>query len=62
MEKNVLEMVESYLSGALIVEPQYESDHMRGYFGAIKNVKKHLDWLKEIYGLTPKQEERIVTE
>lgn len=56
MEKYALENIEAYLLGALNEETNYDSDHMKGYFAAIRNVKAHLDFCKECFGLTPAEE------
>ncbi len=52
MEKLVLEMLEAYIRGSLGEESKYESDHMKGYFAGIKAIQKHLEFEKEIFGLS----------
>jgi hypothetical protein len=56
MEKILIEMLEAYLDGSLSIEKDFNSEHMRGYFAAMRNVKQHLKFEKEILGLTPKAE------
>lgn len=57
MEKIVIEMMEAYLRGALEIEEQYNNtDHMRGWFAAMRTVKEHLEFEKKIFGLTPAKE------
>lgn len=53
MEKQVLELIEAYLRGAISMETAYETDHMKGYFAAMRNVQRHLEFNKELYGLSP---------
>lgn len=54
MEKYVIEMLEAYLRGSLEIEEQYkDSEHMRGWFAAMRSVKEHLEFEKKIFGLTP---------
>lgn len=57
MEKIVIEMLEAYLRGALEIENEYsDSEHMRGWFAAMRAVKEHLQFEKEIFGLAPAKE------
>lgn len=57
MEKIVIEMLEAYLRGALKIENEYsDSEHMRGWFSAMRAVQKHLEFEKEVFGLTPAKE------
>lgn len=54
MEKIVIEMLEAYLRGALEIEEQYNNtDHMRGWFAAMRAVQEQLQVEKKIFGLTP---------
>ncbi len=54
MEKIVIEMLEAYLNGALKIEGDYsDSEHMRGWFAAMRSVKEQLQFEKKIFGLTP---------
>lgn len=56
MEKYVIDGIEAYLRGALNEETNYDSDHMKGYFAAMRNVKEFLEFEKECFGLTPAKE------
>ena len=56
MEKIVIEMLEAYLNGALKIEDDYsDSEHMRGWFAAMRAVKEHLEFEKKIFGLIPNE-------
>lgn len=57
MEKHLIDLLESYLNGALMVENTFgESEHMKGYSAAMRNVKEFLKTNKEHYGLTSKED------
>jgi basic membrane lipoprotein Med (substrate-binding protein (PBP1-ABC) superfamily) len=60
MEKQILRMLEAYIEGALAVQPNYNSEHMNGYFAGIRAIKEHIRFEKEITGLIPKEESRII--